>query len=121
MAANLAALAAAEAAADAEAKAGAAADAAVDPRALAAATTVWLSFEGIPPPEEIQEIVAGNRGTWLPTAMMESNRLDKAKMRVQADGAEDRWARGPQLALPVVGTLKDLGVAQGLGKPAKDL
>ena len=74
-----------------------------------------------PPPEEIQEFVLGNRGVWMPTAEVESDRFLQAKLRVQADGAEDRWARGPQLALPVVGALKDLGVAQGLGKPAKDL
>ena len=62
-----------------------------------------------------------NRGVWIPTPEVENERFLKAKLRVQADGAEDRWARGPQLALPVVGALKDLGVAQGLGKPATDL
>ena len=45
----------------------------------------------------------------------------KAKLRVQADGAEDRWARGAQLALPVVGALKDLGIAQGLGQTCQGL
>ncbi len=45
--------AAAGVAAVAKAEAGAAASAAADPRALAAAATVWLAFEGIPPPDEI--------------------------------------------------------------------
>ncbi len=92
-----------------------AAAAAVDARALAAATTVWLAFESIPPPEEVQQIMRGNCGIWLPTDLVEEDRLQRATLRVQADGAEDRWARGPQLALPVVGALNDLGVAQGLG------
>ncbi len=63
----------------------------------------------------------GNRGIGLPTGRVEEDRLQRAKLRVQTDGAEGRWARGAQLAPPVVGALKDLGVAQGLGKPAKDL
>ena len=120
-AANAAAAVAEVFACEAEAKAAAAVAAAADVRALAAATTVWLAFEGIPPPEDVQQILQGNRGVWLPTAWAEEDRLQRAKLRVLADGAEDRWARGPQLALPVVGALKDLGVAQGLGKPAKEL
>ena len=112
---------AAEQAAIAAAGAEAAAAEAVDPRALAAAATVWLAFECIPPPDEVQQVLRGNRGIWLPTAGAEPERLQQAKLRVQADGAEDRWARGAQLALPVVGAIKDLGVVQGFGKQAKDL
>jgi hypothetical protein len=99
----------------------AAAAAAVDLRALAAAATVWLAFDCLPPPDEIQEILSGNRGVWLPTVEAEASRLQKACQRLQADGAADRWARGPQLVLLVAAALKDLGVAQGLGKPAKEL
>ena len=62
VAAKTAAAAAAEEAATAEAEAVVAAAAAVDPRALAAATTVWLAFEGIPPPDDVQQIMRGNRG-----------------------------------------------------------
>ncbi len=76
-------MAAAEVAAVAEAEAAAAASAALGPRALAAATTVWLAFEGITPPEEIQEIVSGNRGIWMPTAEVESDGFQKAKLQVQ--------------------------------------
>ena len=47
--------------------------------------------------------------------------MQHARRRLQADGAADRWARGPQFALPIVAALKDLGVAQGFGKPAKEL
>jgi hypothetical protein len=47
--------------------------------------------------------------------------MQHARRRLQADGAADRWARGPQLVLPIVATLKDLGVAQGFGKPAREL
>ncbi len=43
-----------------------------------------------------------------------------ARERVLADSAEARWARGPQLMLPVQPSLKDLGVAQGFGKEAKN-
>ena len=99
----------------------AAAVAAVHPWALAAAATVWLAFDGLPPPDEIQEILSGNRAAWLPTVDAEASRMQHARRRLQADGAADRWARGPQLVLPIVATLKDLGVAQGFGKPAKEL
>jgi hypothetical protein len=111
----------AEAAVGSAAAAEAAAAAAVDPRALAAAPTVWLAFDGLPPPDEVQEILSSNRGVWLPTVDAEANRLQKACQRVQADGAADRWVRGPQLVLPVVADLKEFGAAQGLGKLAKEL
>ena len=115
---------AAAAAATAAATAGAAsaaAEAAVHLWALAAASTVWLAFDGLPPLDEIQEILSGNRAAWLPTADAEASRLQQARARVQADGAADRWANGPPLALPIVEAIKDLGVAQGLGRPAKEL
>ena len=48
-------------------------------------------------------------------------KLRRARSRVQADSAPDRWERGPLLRLPVCQALKDLGVAQGLGPSAKDL
>ncbi len=47
--------------------------------------------------------------------------MQHARRRLQGDGAADRWARGPQFVLPIVATLKNLGVAQCLGKPAKEL
>ncbi len=99
----------------------AAAAAAVDPCALAAAATAWLSFDCLPPPDEVQEILSGNGGVWLPTVDAEVSRLQMACQHAQADGAADRRAREPQLVLPVVEALKDLGAAQGFGKPAKDL
>jgi hypothetical protein len=98
-----------------------AAAAALEPMAVAAATTVWIDFDGIPPAEDVQTVLAGNRGVWLPAAAMLEERLQQARIRVLADGAEDRWARSPQLQLPVLKALKDLGVAQGLGMHAKDL
>ncbi len=57
----------------------------------------------------------------LPAAAREEGRLQAARERVQADSAEARWARGPQLELPVQPALKDLGIAQGLGKEGKNL
>ena len=63
--------------------------------ALATASTVWLAFDGLPPPDEIQEILSGNRAAWLPTVAAEASRLQHAWLRLQADGAADRWARGP--------------------------
>ena len=88
---------------------------------MAAATTVWLAFDGLPPLQDIQDVLAANRGVWLPTAALEEGRLQAARERAQAASAEARWARGPQLVLPVQPALKDLGVAQGLGKEAKNL
>ncbi len=87
------------AAAGAAAAAEAAAAAALDPRASAAAAAVWFAFDGLPPPDEVQEILSGNRGVWL------------TKVDAQADGSTDRLARGPQLVLPVVEALKEFGVA----------
>ncbi len=82
---------------------------------------VWLAFDGLPPPDEAQEILSGNKGIWPPTVDAEANRLQRACQRVQADGSADRWARRPQLVLPVVEALKNLGVAQGIGRPEKEL
>ncbi len=99
----------------------AAAVAAVHPWALAAAATVWLAFDCLPPPDEIQEILSGNCAAWLPTVDAEVSRLQNARRRLQADGAADRWATGPPLVLPIVATFKDLGVAQGFDKLAQEL
>ena len=63
----------------------------------------------------------GNRGVWLPSAVVAEDRLQRARARVLADGAADRWSRSPQLQLPVLKSLKDLGVAEGLGRHTKDL
>ncbi len=89
--------------------------------AFAAATTVWIAFDGIPPPQDVQMVLEGNREVWLPSAVVEEDRLQHARARVLADGAADRWPRSPQLQLPVFKSLKDLGVAQGLGRHAKEL
>ena len=102
-------------------RAAAAAEAAVDRRVLAAVATVWLAFDGIPPEDEVQLVLAGGRGWWLPTFGMEADRLARARELVAADSDEERWARRPMLQLPVVPALKDLGVAQGLGVEAKEL
>jgi hypothetical protein len=102
----------------------AAAEAAVenaDPLALAAAASVWMSFDGIPPDEDAQQVLAGGRGEWLLAGELPEVKLQRARSRVQADSAPDRWERGPLLRLPVCQALKDLGVAQGLGPSAKDL
>ena len=56
-----------------------------DPRTVAAATTVWLAFDGLPPLQDIQDVLAANRGVWLPTAALEEGRLQAARERVQAD------------------------------------
>ena len=47
--------------------------------------------------------------------------LEEAKAQLQLDGDPQRWQRGPPLAFPVVAALKDLGVAQGGGRPGKEL
>ena len=47
--------------------------------------------------------------------------MEAAKVRMELDGDPLRWQRGPPLELPVLPALKDLGVAQGEGKPGKDL
>ena len=88
---------------------------------MAAATTVWLAFDDLPPPEEVVEVLRANRGVWLPTGNLEEASLEAAKARLELDGDPLRWQRGPPLELPVLPALKDLGVAQGEGKPAKDL
>ena len=120
-AAARAAVAGAEEASAAQKVAEAAASAAVDPMAVAAATTVWIAFDGIPPPEEVQMVLQGNRGAWLPSDVVAEDRLQQARPRILANGAADRWSRSPQLQLPVLEALKDLGVAHGLGRHAKDL
>ena len=47
-----------------------AAAAALEPMAVAAATTVWIDFDGILPAEDVQTVLAGIRGVWLPAAAM---------------------------------------------------
>jgi hypothetical protein len=66
--------------------------AARDPMAIAAATTAWIAFDGIPPHEDVQIFLAGNRGVWLPAAVVAEERLQLARGRMLADGAADRWA-----------------------------
>ena len=90
------------------------------PLALATTASVWITFDGIPPDEEIQQVLAGGRGEWLMAGDVPEPKLQSARRRMESDAAPDRWARGPQLVLPVCRALKDLGVAQGLGAAAKD-
>ncbi len=46
-----------------------------DLRAVAAATTVWLAFDGLLPTQDAQDVLAANRGVWVPTAAVEDARL----------------------------------------------
>ena len=56
-----------------------------------------------------------------PAAQLQGATVCDARSRVWADGHPRRWSRGPPLVVPVVASLKDLGVAQGPGKAGKDL
>ena len=112
---------AAEEAGRAAGRAAAAAEAAVDRRVLATVASVWLAFDGNPPDGDVQAVLAGGRGCWLPTTGADADLLARARARVTADSDEERWGRRPMLQLPVVPALKDLGVAQGLGVEAKQL
>ena len=96
-------------------RAAAAAAEAADPRVLAAVASVWLAFDNLPPPDEVQVVLAGGRGCWLPVIDAAAERLAAAPGRISTDSDEERWARQPMLHLPVVPALRDLGVAQGLG------
>ena len=79
-----AAVAAEEEASAARKVAEAAASAAVDPMAVAAATTVWIAFDGIPPPEEVQTVLQGNRGVWLPSAVPEHLQTEPQTVGLEA-------------------------------------
>ena len=122
-----------------------------DLRAVAGCTTVWLAFDGCRPPAELELLLRANRGLWVdarpehlggarvPPAVFQDQEVQpgvpaeppgrqaqgadvcEARARVWADGHPKRWSRGPPLVVPVVSTLKDLGVAQGPGKAGKDL
>ena len=37
----------------------------VDPRAVASATSVWISFDDLPPDDEVGELLRANRGVWV--------------------------------------------------------
>ena len=122
-----------------------------DLRAVAASTSVWLAFDGLPPPAGEELVLRANRGLWVdarlpqcggagvppavdqdqlrqplapehPPARQEFGAtVSEARVRVWADGHPLRWSKGPPLAVPVVAALKDLGVAQGGGREGKEM
>ena len=93
----------------------------VDVLALAAATTVWLAFDGLPPEEEAAEVLSANRGVWLAATGFQREHFVRAAAALILDSDPLKWQRSPPLELPVVPALKDLGVAQGAGRHGKEL
>ena len=88
---------------------------------MASATSVWISFDDLPPDDEVGELLRANRGVWVAAGRCEQHAFAAAKTRLVLDGDPLRWQRGPPLELPVVKALKDLGVAQGGGRAGKEL
>ena len=66
-------------------------------------------------------MLSANRGVWADASALAHGSLDAAKAQLAEDSSPLRWQRGPALELPVVDALKDLGVAQGVGRAGKEL